>query len=119
MACGTGVVTRLAAAQVAKEGSVAGLDVNSGMLCVARSATPSNAAIDWYETSAEAMPLPDGAFDVVLCQMGLQFIPKRIQALKEIRRLLGLGGRVVLNFPGPIPRLFAALCDAPVRHNDP
>ena len=119
VACGTGVVTRLAAEEVGKEGFVAGLDVNPGMLCVARSATPGDAAIDWYETSAEAMPLPDSAFDVVLCQMGLQFVPDKIQALKEIRRVLRPGGRAVLNFPGPTPRLFTALGDALARHIDP
>lgn len=119
VACGTGVVTRLAATRVGKAGSVAGLDVNPGMLSVARSVTPVDAAIDWYETSAEAMPLSDGAFDVVLCQMGLQFVADKLQALKEMRRILGPGGRVVLNFPGPTPELFAAFADALARHIDP
>lgn len=119
VACGTGVVTRLAAAQVGGTGAVAGLDVNPAMLAVARSATPSDATIDWYETSAEAMPLADASFDVVLCQMGLQFIPNKAQALREIHRVLGPGGRVVLNLPGPIPDLFVALRDALAQHIDP
>jgi len=46
VACGTGVVTRLAARQVGQRGSVAGLDVNPGMLSVARSVTPGKMAID-------------------------------------------------------------------------
>lgn len=119
VACGTGVVTRLAAARVGAAGAVAGLDVNPGMLAVARSATPGDATIDWYETSAEAIPLADASFDVVLCQMGLQFIPNKVQALKEIRRVLGPRGRVVLNLPGPIPELFVAMRDALARHVDP
>jgi len=119
VACGTGVVTRLAAARVGGTGAVAGLDVNPGMLAVARSATPGAAAVDWYETSAEAMPLADASFDVVLCQMGLQFIPNKVQALKEIRRVLGPGGRVVLNLPGPIPELFVGMRDALAKHIDP
>lgn len=119
VACGTGVVTRLAAAQVGETGAVAGLDVNPGMLAVARSATPSGATIEWYETSAEAMPLADASFDVVLCQIGLQFIPNKVQALKEMRRVLDPGGRVVLNLPGPIPELFVAMRDVLVRHVDP
>lgn len=119
VACGTGIVTRLAAMQVGTEGNVAGLDVNPGMLAVARAATPQGLAIDWYETSAEAIPLPDGSFDVVLCQMGLQFLPSKLQALKEIRRVLGPNGRLVLNLPGPTPRLFAELADALARHIDP
>jgi len=56
VACGTGVVTRRAAKQVGNKGFVVGLDVNPGMLSVARAATSSDSAIDWYEASAEAMP---------------------------------------------------------------
>ena len=60
----------------------------SGMLAVARSATPPGLPIEWHEASAEAMPLPDASFDVVLCQMGLQFMPDRRAALREMRRVL-------------------------------
>lgn len=119
VACGTGVVARLAASRVREPGAVAGLDVNPGMLAVARSATPYDAKIAWYETSAEVMPLTDASFDVVLCQMGLQFIPDKVKALKEMRRVLAPGGRVVLNLPGPIPDLFVALRDALTKHIDP
>jgi ubiquinone/menaquinone biosynthesis C-methylase UbiE len=118
VACGTGVVTRLAAQRIGSSGSVAGLDVNPGMLAIARSATP-NLAIDWYETSAEAIPLPDGAFDVVLCQMGLQFISNKLGALREMRRVLAPGGRLVLNLPGPTPPLFAAMADSLGKYISP
>ncbi len=40
VACGTGVVTRLAAERVGGSGAVAGLDVTPGMLAVARATTP-------------------------------------------------------------------------------
>lgn len=116
VACGTGVVTRLAAERVGPKGSVAGLDVNPGMLEVARTETPPDLAIHWYEASAEAMPLPDNAYDVVLCQMGLQFIPNKLAALREMRRVLGAGGRIHLNVPGPKPPLFALMKEALARH---
>jgi ubiquinone/menaquinone biosynthesis C-methylase UbiE len=119
VACGTGVVTRLAAQRIGSSGSVAGLDLNPGMLAVARSATPPNLAIEWYETSAEAIPLPDGAFDAVLCQMGLQFISNKLGALREMRRVLAPGGRLVLNVPGPTPPLFGAMADALGKHIAP
>jgi len=118
VACGTCVVARQAAAQVGETGTVAGLDVNPGMLEVARSTTLNDANIAWYESSAEAIPLADASFDVVLCQMGLQFIPGKVQALKEIRRVLAPGGRVVLKLPGPIHKLFAVLRDDIARHID-
>ncbi|WP_167784611.1 methyltransferase domain-containing protein [Ramlibacter rhizophilus] len=117
VACGTGVVTRLAAQRVGAEGSVVGLDVNPGMLAVARSVTPK-LAIDWREGSAEAIPFPDATFDVVLCQMGLQFVPNKLGALREMRRVLARAGRLVLNLPGPTPPLFDVLADALGRHID-
>jgi len=119
VACGTGVVTRLAAERVGAAGSVTGLDINPGMLAVAGSATPSGMSIDWHESSAESMPFPDSAFDVALCQMGLQFVPGKLTALREMRRVLDTGGRVVITVPGPKPALFAIMTDALARHLSP
>jgi ubiquinone/menaquinone biosynthesis C-methylase UbiE len=118
VACGTGIVARLAAETLNETGTVAGLDVNPGMLAVARKATGENVAIHWYEANAEAIPLPDGCFDVVLCQMGLQFMPGRVSALQEMRRVLAAGGRLVLNVPGPTPPLFEIFADALAKHID-
>lgn len=114
--CGTGVVARLAAGKVMPAGAVSGLDLNPGMLAVAREVTPESAGIDWYEANAEAIPLPEGSFDVVLCQMSLQFMPGRVGALREMRRVLAPGGRLVLNVPGPTPPLFEAFAEALTKH---
>lgn len=116
--CGTGIVARLAAKALDGAGKVAGLDVNPGMLAVARDVMPESAGIDWYEANAEAIPLPDDSFDVVLCQMSLQFMPNRVKALREMRRVMTAGGRLVLNVPGPTPRLFEIFADALVKHID-
>ena len=64
VACGTGVVARLAAERVGPSGTVAAVDLNPAMLSVARSVPSTGAVIRWYETSAESIPLPDDAFDV-------------------------------------------------------
>lgn len=103
VACGTGIVVRLAADRVGGTGSVAGADVNAGMLEVARSAAASSGrtSIQWYETAAEAMPLPDAAFDVVLCQLALMFFADRPAALREFHRVLASGGRVFTTVPAP------------------
>jgi SAM-dependent methyltransferase len=116
VACGTGVIARLASQHVNDPGIVVGLDVNPGMLAVARSATPPDRAIEWHEASAETMPLSDASFDVVLCQMGLQFMPDKPAALREMRRVLTRGGRLMLNMPGPTPRLFTIMGEALARH---
>jgi ubiquinone/menaquinone biosynthesis C-methylase UbiE len=103
IACGTGVVARIAAERIGPTGRVAALDLNPGMLAVARSLPPVNGAvIDWHESSALALPFPDAVFDVVFCQLGLQFFPDRPQALQEMRRALAPDGRLALNVFGPI-----------------
>lgn len=98
VACATGVVARLAAEQVGPDGSVSGLDLLGGMLEVARDASGEVApSIDWIESDAASMPVPDGSFDAVLCQQGLQFFPDKVAALREARRALTTGGRVVIS----------------------
>jgi ubiquinone/menaquinone biosynthesis C-methylase UbiE len=116
VACGTGIVARLAAERVGKEGSVTGVDINAGMLAVARSLpAPVGAPIRWYETTAESMPLSDDAFDVVLCQLGLQFIADKTAALREMRRVAAPKGRVVVTVPTPTP-FFDVLDHSFARH---
>jgi ubiquinone/menaquinone biosynthesis C-methylase UbiE len=119
VACGTGVVTRLAARIVGPDGAVAGLDINPGMLGVARTVTPAGTRIDWHEASAESMPLPDESFDVVVSSLGLQFVPDRTAALQEMRRVLGPGGRLAIGTVGPTPSVFAVLEQALARHVKP
>jgi SAM-dependent methyltransferase len=96
VACGTGAVTRLLAEQVGPAGNVTGLDITPGMLAAARLAAPSQ-RIEWLEGSAVKMPLPDGTFDAVVCQQGLQFFPDKPAALSEMRRVLKRGGRLALS----------------------
>ena len=112
VACGTGVVVRAAAGAVGPTGTVAGLDINPGMLTRARKQVPSGNSVQWYEASAEAMPLPDRSFDVVLCQMGLQFMANKPAAIAEMYRVLVPGGRALVTVPGPEPDLFSIMGDA-------
>jgi ubiquinone/menaquinone biosynthesis C-methylase UbiE len=98
VACGTGVVTRIAAQRVVPAGRVVGVDLNPGMIAVARSlAPPLGASIEWLERSALDLRLPDASFDAVLCQQGLQFFPDKLLALREMRRVLVYGGRLALS----------------------
>ena len=115
IACGTGIVTRLAVERVGQGPAVAGVDLNPGMLAVARAASATG--IEWYEANAEALlPLADETFDVAFCQLGLQFFADKVAALREARRVLGPGGRLLINVPGPTPPIFAVLEAALARH---
>ena len=115
VACGTGVVARVAAERVGGSGRVVGLDVNSGMLEVARAAAP---ALEWVVSSASALPFDDGEFGVVVCQLGLQFFDDRVAALREMHRVLAENGRAAASVFTSIERNPAALAlsDALDRH---
>jgi len=103
VACGTGVVTRLAASKVAP-GRVTGFDLNAGMLAVARDVPNEGVSINWMEGSALDLPFPSAHFDVVLCQLGLQFFPDQPRALREMRRVVREQGRIALSVYSPIER---------------
>jgi ubiquinone/menaquinone biosynthesis C-methylase UbiE len=118
LACGTGVVARLAATRVGRGGAVTGVDVNPGMLEVARVSAPVDATFDWREASADALPFPDGSFDVAFCQLGLQFFADRVAALRELRRVLAPGGRALVSVPGPMPTPFHMMEAALARRVD-
>lgn len=91
--CGTGVVARAIAARVGPSGSVVGLDVNDGMLAVARQIAPT---IDWRSGVAEALPFEDHSFDAVISQFALMFFNDRVTALTEMMRVLRPNGRMVV-----------------------
>ena len=110
VACGTGVVAAAAAERVGPSGAVTGVDINPGMIAVAA----RTQGVRWARADVARLPFPDGGFDRVLCQAGLQFVPDRLGALREMGRVLRPGGRVALlvwralhHSPG-----FAALADA-------
>jgi SAM-dependent methyltransferase len=98
LACGTGVVARIAAQRVGSVGRVVAVDLNPAMVAVARSLPrPAGPSIEWLERSALDLRLPDATMDVVLCQQGLQFFPDRALAMREMRRVLARGGRLALS----------------------
>ena len=97
VACGTGVVARMAAPLVGPTGRVVGLDVNAAMLSVARhQSTGIQPPIEFREDNSLAMTLPDASFDLVVCQQGLQFFPDQAAAVREMRRVLKPDGRAVV-----------------------
>jgi len=98
VACGTGVVTRLAARAAGPTGTVTGVDIGPAMLAVARSqpTESGSAPITYLEGSALELPLADSSFDCATCHHGFQFFPDRVAAIRELRRVLRPGGRVAI-----------------------
>ena len=74
-ACGTGIVTCVAAQRFSNLAHIIGVDLNPGMLDVARANTPTTGIpVEWRQGDVGSLPFSDGRFEVVLCQQGLQFI---------------------------------------------
>ena len=97
VACGTGVVSRYAASRVGFLGHVTGVELNPGMLEVARQISACYDQIEFVEGSALELPVPDSQFDAVVCQQALMFFPDRVKAVREMYRAMKPGGRVGLN----------------------
>ena len=119
VACGTGIVARQAAPLLGAGGQVVALDMNPAMLAVARALpAPSGATITWQEGNAMALPFTDGAFDLVLCQHGLQFVPDRAVAVREMRRVLAPRGRALAIVLQALARhpVFETLMESVARH---
>lgn len=95
VACGTGIVARLALERSGPAGKVVGVDASPPMLEVARSRAPG---IDWRAGDAAALPLgEDERFEVITCQQGVQFFADRAAAVREMRRALAPGGRLAVS----------------------
>jgi len=91
IACGSGRVTRQLRTALAKNVRLVATDLSEGMVEHAKSI--SKGQIEWAQVDAQSLPYADGEFDAVICQFGLMFVPEKVQALQEFRRVLKPEGR--------------------------
>lgn len=98
---GTGAVALALASRVEPEGRVVGVDLSDGMLQVARDKAAGVHHVSFVQADATRLPLPDASFDLVVCASGLFFLPDMPAALREWRRVLRPGGRVLYSSYGP------------------
>lgn len=102
LACGTGLVTLAAARSVGPSGHALGTDLSGEMVALAekqaRRQGVSNAR--FTRMDAEQLALADGSVDVVLCSLGLMYVPEPQRVLCEARRVLRPGGRLVVSVWG-------------------
>lgn len=57
----------------------------------------TDARVTWQAADAQALPLRDGELDAVVCQFGRMFVPDKPLAMREMRRVLRKGGRLLLD----------------------
>lgn len=96
IAAGDGDQSLLAAARVGPAGFVLATDIARNLVALA-SQTERERGFKNFDArvmDAENLTVDDEAFDVVICRLGLFFLPDLSRALSEIRRALKPGGRV-------------------------
>lgn len=98
VASGTGLVSEPAASAVGPEGQVLGIDLSQRMVDAAatRARRLGLAQLRYLRMDAEDIALPDASVDLVACALGLMYMPDPTRALREMRRVLRPGGRLVL-----------------------
>jgi ubiquinone/menaquinone biosynthesis C-methylase UbiE len=98
IACGTGLVSFEASRAVSRSGHVLGIDLSERMVDAAeqRAQEMKLSNCSFSRMDAETLALPDASFDVVLCALGLMYMPDPEKAVREMRRVLRPGGRVSL-----------------------
>ncbi len=98
VACGTGDLSLLAAAQVGRDGRVIGIDLSEGMLEVGRArvaAGPYRDTVTLQQGNAMALAFEDASFDGATMGWAMRNVASIPKTLSEIFRVLKPGGRFV------------------------
>lgn len=97
--CATGTGDQLVSLFTHAKGiyDAVGIDPSEEMLNIGRAKLSTHAyQCKLIKASAEAIPFPDKMFDAVTISFGIRNVESLHQSLKEIHRVLSVGGRVVI-----------------------
>jgi demethylmenaquinone methyltransferase/2-methoxy-6-polyprenyl-1,4-benzoquinol methylase len=113
IAGGSGDLSRLFAKKVGPTGEVILTDINASMLSVGRDRMiDAGLTVPAMQCNAEQLPFADNSFDCVIVAFGLRNMTHKDIALKEMQRVLKVGGRLlVLEFSKvwqPLEKLYDA-----------
>ena len=89
-----------AAEMIARGASVAGFDMSSAMLELARRRLGPGVSLR-RAALGERLPFDDCSFDLVVCALAIHYAPDRRAAFAEFHRVLRIGGAVVLSTQHP------------------
>ena len=107
LGCGTGTLAQMC---IERGAQVTGVDANSGMLAVAKRNSPSAKFLNISLSNLDEH-LKDESFDIVLSTLAFSELTRveRLHVLKQIKRVLKKGGRVLIG-DEIIPTNFLAKC---------
>ena len=97
IACGTWLVSFEALQRIAGNGFVLATDISDNMVKIGNEMAKQKGCenIKFERMDAEELKVPDEAYDVALCALGLMYVPDPVKALKEMHRVIRRGGRSV------------------------
>ena len=97
VACGTGLVALKAAAAITPGGDIVGTDISEHMILAARDIAASRGIANarFERMDAEQSTFGDNSFDMVLCALGLMYVPDPERAIHDFHRVLRPGGRAI------------------------
>jgi len=102
LAGGTGDIAALLKPRLGKTGTLILGDINGQMLRVGRRRMINRglvAGFDHVQCNAESLPFPEHSFDLVTMAFGLRNVTDKFAALREIQRVLRIGGQArILEF---------------------
>ena len=102
LAGGTGDIAALLRERVGDAGEIVLGDINGEMLRVGRDRMTDRGLVrgfEYVQCNAQALPFPDGSFDLVTIAFGLRNVTDKDAALREMLRVLRPGGQArVLEF---------------------
>jgi ArsR family transcriptional regulator len=93
LGCGTGALLPVLAPHVRQ---VIGVDASEEMLTAARHRTSGLANVELRRGALEALPLADGSLDAAVMMLVLHHLPSPVTVLAEARRVLRVGGRLLV-----------------------
>jgi SAM-dependent methyltransferase len=92
--CGSGVITEVILDH-SSPAHVFGVDVSSEQISFARQHR-AHANVTFETGNATALPLADSSFDIVVCGLGLNYLPNPAAGLEEFRRVTRPGGTIAV-----------------------
>jgi len=94
--CGIGGATFPLAEITGPNGLAAGVDISSAMIEAANGRRAGRAGIEFQIGQAGAIPYPDHFFDAARCERVFLYLPDRLAAIREMKRVVKPGGTIVL-----------------------
>ncbi len=103
--CGAGATTLALARQVGPSGQVLGVDISSALVQTAAARAEQNGIINagFLCGDASILKLPHTGYDLLFSRFGVMFFNDPLAAFRNMRLMLGEGGRVAFCCWGPPP----------------